>query len=164
VFPPSASESLAKERAREARRETHPNAERILTDALADTPLFSQCSKRELKLVAKLAKTKSVPAGTVIVAADEPGDAMFVLLSGSASVVRGSKKLAQLGAGDVIGELALLSHERRNATVTTTTAADIARIDRKGVNRLLEDSPGFARKLLEALANRVRDLDKKLAP
>lgn len=162
MFPPSASDSLARERVREARRDTQPNMERVLADALADAPLFSQCSKRELKLVAKLAKTKSVPAGTVLVTADEPGDAMFVLLSGSADVMRGSKRLARLGAGDVIGELALLSRGPRNATVTTTTPSDVARIDRKGVYRLLEDSPGFARKLLEAMANRIRDLDKKL--
>ena len=55
-----------------------------------------------------------------------------------------------------------LSRGPRNATVTTTTDAAVAVIDRRGLYRLLEDAPGFSRKLLEALANRIRELDKKL--
>jgi CRP/FNR family transcriptional regulator, cyclic AMP receptor protein len=162
VYPDSASAALTHERAADYRRGAARGSEKFVADALADSPLFSQCSKRELRLVAKTAKVKAVPAGTVLVKQDEPGEAMFVILSGSASVQRGGRKLAALGAGDVVGELALLSRGPRNATVTTTTAADIATIERRGLNRLVEDAPGFARKLLEAMADRIREIDKKI--
>jgi CRP/FNR family cyclic AMP-dependent transcriptional regulator len=163
VLPPSASDSLARERVQDALRgHRHVNGARVVANALSDTPLFSQCSKRELRLVAKLAKSTTKPAGTVLVEEGEAGDTMLVVLSGSAVVHQGNKKLAQLGAGDVVGELALLSRGARNATVTTTTEAEVAIIERRGLYRLLEDAPAFSRKLLEALANRIRDLDKKI--
>jgi CRP-like cAMP-binding protein len=89
---------------------------------------------------------------------------MLVLLSGSASVQRGGRKIAALSPGDVIGELGVLSRAPRNATVTTTTDAEVAVIDQRAMTRLLADAPGFARKLLESLADRVRELDRKLFP
>jgi CRP-like cAMP-binding protein len=132
-----------------------------VANALAYVTLFSLCSKRELKLVAKLAKTKKMNAGTTIVTEGETGETMFVLLSGRATVKKGGRKLAERGAGDVIGELAVLTKSPRNATVTLTSDAELATISRRDVYRLIEDAPGFARKLLEALANRVQELDRR---
>lgn len=135
-----------------------------IESALAHTSLFSQCSVRELRLIARLAKTRKVPAGTRMLVEGQVGDQMLVLLSGSASVQRGGRKIATLSPGDVIGELGVLSRAPRNATVTTTTDAEVAVIGQRAINRLLADAPGFARKLLENLANRVRELDRKLFP
>jgi CRP-like cAMP-binding protein len=112
--------------------------------------------------VAKLAKTKTVRESTSLTLEGEVGDTMFVILSGHATVHKGGRKLAELGSGDVVGELAILTKAPRNATVTTTTETEIATIGRRDVNRLIADAPGFARKLLEALAVRVRDLDRKI--
>jgi CRP-like cAMP-binding protein len=135
-----------------------------IESALANTSLFSHCSARELRLIARLAKTRKVPAGTRMLVEGQVGDQMLVLLSGSASVQRGGRKIATLSPGDVIGELGVLSRAPRNATVTTTTDAEVAVIGQRAINRLLADAPGFARKLLENLANRVRELDRKLFP
>jgi CRP-like cAMP-binding protein len=161
VFPGSQS-GVADERSRDLHSGRRHSSEKFVADALADAPLFSQCSRRELRLVAKAAHTKVVAAGVDLVKEDEAGDTMYVILSGSAVVQRGGRKIATLGAGDVVGELALLTRGPRNATVTTTTATDVATIDRRGLYKLIEDAPGFSRKLLEALANRIRDIDKKL--
>ena len=76
--------------------------------------------------------------------------------------VEGRRKLADIGAGGVVGELAVLSKAPRNATVTITADAEVATISRRDVYRLLEDAPGFSRKLLEALSNRVRELDDSI--
>jgi CRP-like cAMP-binding protein len=135
-----------------------------IESALANTSLFSQCSARELRLIARLAKTRKVPQGTRLLVEGEVGDEMLVMLSGSATVQRGGRRIATLSAGDVIGELGVLSRAPRNATVTTTADSEIAVIGQRAMNRLLADAPGFARKLLEALAERVRELDRKLYP
>jgi len=95
---------------------------------------------------------------------DEPGESMIVLLSGSADVHKGGRRIAQLGAGDVVGELAALTKCPRTATVTMRTDGDIAVISRRDLRRLLKGSPSFSQKLMEALALRVRELDRKLAP
>ena len=135
-----------------------------IESALANTSLFSQCSARELRLIARLAKTRKVAPETRLLVEGEVGDRMLVLLSGSASVQRGGRKIATLSPGDVIGELGVLSRAPRNATVVTATDAEVAVIGQRAMNRLLADAPGFARKLLESLANRVRELDRKLFP
>jgi len=135
-----------------------------IESALSNTSLFSQCSARELRLIARLARTRDVSRGTRLLVEGEVGDKMLVLLSGSATVQRGGRRIATLSAGDVIGELGVLSRAPRNATVITNADSEIAVIGQRAINRLLADAPGFARKLLEALANRVRELDRKLYP
>jgi CRP-like cAMP-binding protein len=134
--------------------------EKGLEKVLAYVPLFSQCSKRELRLVARLAKTRKVRAGTELLTEGEPGDSMYVLLEGTAKVTKGRRELAELGVGDVAGELAVLSRAPRNATVSMTSDGEVAVIRRREVYRLIEDASGVARKLLEGLADRVRDLDE----
>jgi CRP/FNR family transcriptional regulator, cyclic AMP receptor protein len=164
VFPSNVTGSLTQERVRDRMRTADDEraAERGIAGALANVALFSQCSKRELRLVAKLAKTKSVRESTSLTLEGEHGDTMFVILTGHATVHKGGRKLAELGPGDVVGELAILSKAPRNATVTTTRETDVATISRRDVHRLIADAPGFSRKLLEALATRVRDLDRKI--
>ena len=88
---------------------------------------------------------------------------MYVILDGTARVSRGGRRIATLGRGDAFGELALLSKGPRTATVVATSHIDAAIITRRQLNGLLEgDAPAFARKLLEALADKVRELDKKV--
>ncbi len=135
---------------------------KAIESALANTSLFSQCSARELKLVAKVAKTRQVPTGTTLLVEGEDGEEMFAFLTGSASVHRNGRKVASLSPGDVVGELGVLVKAPRNATVTTTSESEVAVIGRRALNRLLADAPGFARKLLEALAERVRELDSHI--
>ena len=136
--------------------------EKSVADALGEAALFSLCTRKELKLVAKLAKTKSVREGTTLVTEGESGDTMFVLLSGSATVHKAGRKIADIKPGEVIGELAVLARAPRNATVKTTADSEVATIGRRELMRLIDDAPGFSRRLFEAMANRIRDLDKKL--
>ena len=154
-------ENLTADRHRSDERRAKRDAT-ALAAALTNVSLFSACSKRELRLIAKFAHTRHVRAGTQLVVEGESGDDMFVLLSGSATVQRGGRKLATVGSGEAVGELAILSKAPRNATVTTNTDCDIAVISRRHVRRMIEEAPGFSFKLLEALADRVRDLDRKL--
>jgi CRP/FNR family cyclic AMP-dependent transcriptional regulator len=162
VFNPSAAESLGRDRATRLRGDHAERTEKGIAAVLAYVPLFSQCSKRELRLIAKCAKTKEIRIGTTLMAEGESGDTMYVLLSGKAQVKKGGRKLADVGRGGVVGELAVLGKAPRNATVTTTTDAEVAVIGRRDVFKLIEDAPGFSRKLLEALADRVRELDKRV--
>jgi CRP-like cAMP-binding protein len=152
----SAARAQQAEFRRAAARAVRP--EQGLEKVLAYVPLFSQCSKRELRLVAKLATTRKVRAGTALLSEGEPGESMYVLLSGTALVLKGGRVLRELGTGDVVGELAVLSRAPRNATVQMTHDGEVAMIRRRDVYRLIDDAAGVARKLLEALADRVRDL------
>jgi CRP-like cAMP-binding protein len=120
VFPSDVAGSLTRERVRDRRRvaDDERKAESGIAGALANVALFSQCSKRELRLVAKLAKTKTVRESTSLTLEGEEGDTMFVILSGHATVHKGGRKLAELGTGDVVGELAILWRRSVGATRT----------------------------------------------
>lgn len=158
---PAGGDQVARNRRRDtelASQRAHPG----VATALEQVTLFSLCSKKELRLIARLAHVKHVREGTSLVVEGESGDEMYVLLSGSAVVLRGGRKLATVGPGESVGELAILSKAPRNATVTTRTDCDVAIISRRHVQRMIEDAPGFSRKLLEALADRVRELDRRV--
>ncbi|MDQ1480857.1 MAG: family transcriptional regulator, cyclic receptor protein [Actinomycetota bacterium] len=152
---------MAKNRMRDRQRAATVVTSAI-ESALANTSLFSLCSVRELRLIAKVAKTREVPSGTTLLVEGEVGEEMLAILTGSATVHRGGRKIATLSPGDVVGELGVLVRAPRNATVTTTSDSEVAVIGRRALNRLLADAPGFARKLLEALAERVRELDRHI--
>jgi CRP/FNR family transcriptional regulator, cyclic AMP receptor protein len=163
MFNPTASEAMARDRmrAREADAARHSSE---IASALALAAPFSSCSKRELRLVAKVAKTRVVGKGTTLMVEGDSGESMLVLLAGGADVHKGGRRVAQIGTGDVVGELAALTKCPRNATVTMRTDGEIAVIGRRDLLRLVKGSPSFSQKLLEALAQRVRELDRKLVP
>jgi CRP/FNR family cyclic AMP-dependent transcriptional regulator len=133
-----------------------------IAGALANTRLFSLCSTRELRKVAKLAKVRRIPKGTRFIAEGDDGDSMYIMLSGIARVSRNGRKIAALGAGDAVGELALLGKAKRNASVDADSDLDVAEISRRSLSKLVHDVPSFSLKLLEAMADRVRELDNRV--
>jgi CRP-like cAMP-binding protein len=135
-----------------------------IAGALANTRLFSLCSTRELRKVAKLAKIRRIPKGTRLMTEGEDGDSMYVILTGMARVSRNGRRVALIGGGDAVGELALLARSKRNATVDADSDLEVAEISRRSLSRLVHDVPSFSLKLLEAMAARVRELDSRLYP
>lgn len=130
-------------------------------DKLGALPLFASCSKRELSRIARAGDEVHVPAGKVLVDQGEMGREAFVILSGKAAVKRNGRKIATLGPGDPVGELALLDRGPRTASVVATTDLSVFVLSTRGFNAVVDDSPGLSRKLLSFLAGRVRDLDSR---
>jgi CRP/FNR family cyclic AMP-dependent transcriptional regulator len=128
-------------------------------DHLSQVPLFSALSRRELALVAKRAEDVVVPAGKVLVSEGETGNQFFVIMSGTAKLTRRGRKIATLGPGDSFGELALLDKHPRNATAVAETPMELVVIGQREFAGLIDDVPGFARKLLAAMAARLRAAD-----
>jgi CRP-like cAMP-binding protein len=129
-------------------------------DALATVPLFSACSKRELQVVAKKVERVAVPDGTTLVVEGAAGTEFFVIVDGSARVVRHGREVTILGPGSFFGDLALLDRAPRNASVIAETPMDLAKLNQRGFDELLE-LPGFSRSLLTGLARRLRQADAK---
>ena len=135
-----------------------------LVDHLAGVPLFSACSKADLRIVARHTTPVEAPADTVLVKEGEAADTFFVLLEGEATVRRKgsaarSRRVATLGPGSYFGELALLDPSPRNATVAATTDVTLAAISARVFRTLLRDVPAMNEKLLTGLARRLRDAD-----
>ena len=129
-------------------------------ELLSRVPLFEALPKAHLARVAALAEENEYNPGRVIVQRDDPGRAFYVIVEGSAKVVKGkivsAKGEATLGPGDFFGELSLLDGEARSATVVATTSLRVIRIERTGLRRLIREEPDLAIKLLEGMARRTR--------
>jgi cAMP-binding proteins - catabolite gene activator and regulatory subunit of cAMP-dependent protein kinases len=164
VGHPFISQALVRDRARTLERQAaaQRKVSQEITTHLASVRIFATCGKKELRAIAKTAKITKVPSGTQVIAEGDEGDTMYVVLSGTARVSRGGRKLATVGPGEAFGELALLSKGPRTASVDALSDMDVAIITRRQLWGLLEAAPAFARKLLESLADRVRELDKKV--
>lgn len=138
-----------------ARRESY-------LDHLASVPLFSACSRRELAKIAKAGDELTVEDGHVFVRQGDAGRECFVVIEGKAVVKRGNRKVATLGPGDCVGELALLDHGPRTATVVADGDMRVFVLGARQFAAVLEDVPSLSRKVMGALATRVRELDAKL--
>ena len=113
-------------------------------------PLFEHCTKRELALIARVADELDLPAGKKLTREGEPGREFLVLLAGTADVHKRGGKVAALGPGDFIGEIALLIDVPRTATVTTTTPARVLVVTAPRSRQVLARSPETRVKLVEA--------------
>lgn len=129
---------------------------------LAEIPLFSALSKRDLGRIAKASNEVTVPAGQILVDQGDAGREAFVIVEGSATVKRNGRTVAELGPGDSIGELALLDHGPRTASVTAKTDLTALVLTAREFAGLIEEVPGLAQKLLGQLAARVRELDRQI--
>ena len=92
----------------------------------------------------------------------QTGREAFVIVDGSATVKRNGKKVATLGPGAVVGELSLLDHGPRTATVTCDTDCDRARHRPAPLPRPCSTTcPALSHKLLATLAGRIREFDRQ---
>lgn len=136
-------------------------AQQDATSRLAQVPIFSECTKRELTIIGRAAKEVSHREGTVIAREGERGVGLFLILEGQCKVTIGGKTKAKLGPGDFFGEVALLDGGPRTATVTALTPVRLVGITGWVFRGLLMEHPTIALKTLEAVAGRLRAVSKE---
>jgi CRP-like cAMP-binding protein len=124
-------------------------------ELISRVPLFAGCSKRELGEIASLADELVLPTGRKLAAEGATGHEFVVLVEGAAEVKRGGRIVNRLGAGDFLGEIALVTGRKRTATVTTTEPSRLLILTASAFRSLLRDLPGLQLKVLDALAERL---------
>lgn len=122
---------------------------------ISRVPLFSNCSKRELAELASLADEVSVPAGKKLTSQGALGHEFVVIVEGAADVRRSGRVVNRLRAGDFLGEVALLTGQKRTATVTTTEPSRVLVLTARDFRMLLRDLPSLQLKVLDAVATRL---------
>jgi CRP-like cAMP-binding protein len=127
---------------------------------LSQVSLFSACSKRDLERIASLADEIEVPAGTELMQKGDPGHEAFVIMSGKAKAVVPGKGGVVMGPGECFGEMALLHRAPRSATVKTETDCRLLVVGSREFSSLMDDVPSMARKVLAAMADRVRQAER----
>jgi CRP-like cAMP-binding protein len=124
-------------------------------DLIARVPLFERCSRRELAEIASLADELSLPAGRKLAAEGAVGHEFVVIVEGAAEVKRRGKVVNRLRAGDFLGEIALVTGQKRTATVTTTEPSQLLVLTAPSFRSLLRHQPALQLKVLDALAERL---------
>ena len=127
-------------------------------DLIGGVPLFSRCSKNELKTIAALADEIDLGEGKVLIREGERGREFFVLVEGRVDVSAKGVSVNTLESGQFFGEMALVSDVPRNATVTALTPLRVLVITDRDFKHMLQDSPEIQQKILAALGDRLSEL------
>jgi CRP/FNR family transcriptional regulator, cyclic AMP receptor protein len=105
---------------------------------------------------------QELPAGQTLFREGEPGDLMYVLMSGSAEIFVNNKLVEEAGTGAILGEMALIGDKARSATVVAKSDCRLLPIDHKRFDFLVQQTPHFALHVMRVIAARLREADSML--
>ncbi|MBE9136711.1 cyclic nucleotide-binding domain-containing protein [Nodosilinea sp. LEGE 07088] len=120
-------------------------------------------SPGEMQAIIPLLKPLRAEAGTVLCQEGAPGDSMFLIVEGEADILKGPQRLAALGAGEIFGEMALLTGEERSATVLAKTPMELYELDKADFDAMLTYAPQLSSGLSRILARRLRETNQSTA-
>jgi len=128
-------------------------------DLLEGVPLFSGVSREGLEELGAIADEIDVPAGTALTHEGYREGFFFIVIEGSVRIERGGRLVNTIGAGDYLGEIALLDGGPRTATATTETPCRLLSMTYAMFHELLDSSPSIRTAILESVGRRLRELD-----
>ncbi len=135
--------------------------------ALKAVPFFSQLNDHELETVRSVASERSYPKNAVVLTEGEMGDSLYAIETGKVKVVIGDEDgreiiLKILGPGDFFGEMSMIDKQPRSASVTTLEASTFLVLTHSAFERCIEQAPRIANVVMQILAQRVREADRKI--
>jgi Na+/H+ antiporter len=130
-------------------------------DLCRSTPLFTALDREGIERIADLAVEQVLAPGEMLFRENDRGDSMFIIARGAVHVIKridGEDVILDiLGGGDILGEMALLTGERRTASIRAATAVTLGRIDGEAFNHLMETQPALRGRVWSAFAEREFD-------
>ena len=140
------------------------NANTVMLNTI---PLFQSLSQSQLASVGAHVAWRVVEKGDIVVRQGEVADSLFVIASGQVKVymTEGDREviLKTLSAGEYFGELPMLDMEPRSASVAAVERCHLQTLTYKSLRRAMEGSSDIAKRVLETLAKRLRDADRKIS-
>jgi CRP-like cAMP-binding protein len=129
-------------------------------ERLRSIPLFRELSKQELKRVSSLMTPINVPNGQQLITEGAHGREFMIILDGTAVVRRRGRKIADLGPGDFLGEVAVIANTPRTADVIATSDMTIEVLTSNELAALLDDNAGMMKKILMGAVARLAELER----
>ncbi len=134
---------------------------------LRTVALFAELPREVLARLVSEFDELDLPAGRTVFSQGDPGDALYVVVSGAVEV-RGERdgqgeRVAVLGPGDCLGEMALVTGDPRSATVVTLSETQLLRLDKERFQALSERHPVFLRELARVLCRRIARTSEDVA-
>jgi CRP/FNR family cyclic AMP-dependent transcriptional regulator len=98
--------------------------------------------------------------GTILFEEGTPGTTMYIVRTGEVAVQIGGRAVEQVGAGGIVGEMALIDNSTRSATAVTLTECEIVPVDQRRFLFLIQETPFFALEVMQVMANRLRAMNR----
>ena len=131
-------------------------------DLLGRVSLFQDLPKRQLREIAKVSSARRFAPGDELVKEGAGGSVCFVIVEGTAKVMRGGRTVKQLGPGEFFGEMSVLTTAPRTASVVAREPTWCITLSAAGLKKVLLEEPRIAMAMLSTLADRVAELDRKI--
>lgn len=122
--------------------------------------LFAETPDRALAGVAQVVTEVEFPSGSTVMLEGAVEDWLYVVVDGQLEVVRADRRVT-VGAGEVVGELAVLDPMPRSATVRATTDCLLFRLDKAAFDEVLGERPEVARGVIRELVRRLREVRER---
>lgn len=138
-----------------------------LAPVLRRVPLFAELSEAEIARLGDIARDRSYPRNSVILFEDDPGDALYVVVTGLVKVVLIGEDgreviLSVLKEGDFFGEMSLIDDRPRSAHVIAMEDSSLVVLRREDFQHRIREAPGVALGMLKAMSRRLREADEKI--
>ena len=138
-----------------------------LAPVLRRVPLFAELSEAEIARLGDIARDRSYPKNSVILFEDDPGDSLYVVVTGLVKVVLIGEDgreviLSVLKEGDFFGEMSLIDDQPRSAHVIAMEDSNLLVVRREDFQHRLREAPGIAVGMLRAMSRRLREADEKI--
>lgn len=126
-------------------------------DDLRHIALFATMSEAELARMAALGEPVDAEVGAVLTEQGDVGVECFLVLEGEAGIFAGGSHVATIGPGSVVGEMALIGHKPRNATVTAQTPMRLLAFNISSFKKLLDEMPVAQKYIVDLLEARAQE-------
>jgi len=144
-------------------------ADPVEYEMLKEAALFKTLTDAELDIVAKKVFLKPYKKGSTLFVEGMPGEVLYVVVEGSIDIIKktkeGDKTIANLGKGEIVGEMSIIDSGARTASGKTGEDSKLIVVTKNSFSEILDSDPAIAAKILMALLRiinrRLRVTDKK---
>jgi CRP/FNR family cyclic AMP-dependent transcriptional regulator len=139
----------------------------VSTTALKSVPLFASFPDEQLRMLVPVVTRRSAPRATVIMAAGDPIDSLYIVVSGRLKVMMGDAEgkeviLSLIGPGEFFGEMGLIDDSPRSASVITIEACELLIVTKRDFKKCLAENFDMSMAVMRGLVRRLREADRKI--
>jgi CRP/FNR family transcriptional regulator, cyclic AMP receptor protein len=139
----------------------------VSSAVLRAVPLFSSFPEEPLRTLATLVTRRSATRGSIIMAAGDPTDSLYIILSGRLKVMMSDAEgkeviLSLLSSGEFFGEMGLIDDSPRSASVVAIEACELLVITRRDFKKCMTENGEMAMAVMRGLVRRLREADRKI--
>jgi CRP/FNR family cyclic AMP-dependent transcriptional regulator len=134
---------------------------------LRTVPLFASFPEEQLRMLATVVSRRSASRGSIVIAAGDPTDSLYIILSGRLKVMMSDAEgkeviLSILSGGEFFGEMGLIDDAPRSASVVAIEPCELLVITRRDFKRCMAENAEMAMAVMRGLVRRLREADRKI--